>query len=176
MKAPIRRQMLQRRQEVGPKERAAASGSIFEQASALFEPTRRVLVYLAMDDEIDTGAFFMHCPNACVPKATDGQTMIAVGYGGEMEKSRFGVWEPKSNREVLGVEVAIVPGLAFDQSGNRIGFGAGYYDRYLAAHPRILKIGVCYEFQVVGGISPDKTDVRMDYVVTEQGIYQRGSI
>lgn len=173
MKSQIRENMKDWRTDLAPEDRETFSQLIFEKASSLFEPNKHVLVFVPMDDEVDTRSFFLMCPNLSVPKVMDKQKMIAVAYDGEMEKSAFGVMEPVSSKEALGIEVAIVPGLAFDKKGNRVGYGAGYYDRFLAAHPNILKIGVCYDFQVIEGICPSITDVPMDYVVTEQAVYPR---
>lgn len=173
MKSQIREHMKRWRADLAPEDRAGLSQQIFEKASTLFEPGKHVLVFVPMDDEVDTRSFFLMCPNLSVPKVLDKKKMIAVSYDGEMAKSSFGVMEPISDKEALGIEVAIVPGLAFDKRGNRIGYGAGYYDRFLSAHPNILKIGVCYDFQVIEGISPTPTDVPMNYVVTEQAIYKR---
>lgn len=84
----------------------------------------------------------------------------------------FGVFEPV-DRSVLYKElypgfdretVAVVPGLAFDFAGNRIGYGKGYYDRFLAKHPDIYKIGVCFSEQYLEEIPSQKWDVRMDAV------------
>jgi len=61
--------------------------------------------------------------------------------------------------------VILVPGLAFDSSGRRLGRGRGYYDRFLAAHPDIYKIGVCFDFQKVQEVPVDAYDVAVDVVV-----------
>lgn len=176
MKQLIRKQMLEKRAAINEAERELLSTKIFDNAVKLFEiENRHLLTFVSMDDEIDTKNFFLYCPKIYVPKCIDKKTMIAVEYSGsEMEKSKFGVMEPVSSVETLGIEVAIVPGLAFDMQGNRIGYGAGFYDRYLKAHPNILKIGVCYDFQIIeDGIKSEIFDVPMDYIVTPQRIIMR---
>ena len=64
----------------------------------------------------------------------------------------------------------IIPGICFDKSKNRIGYGKGYYDKYLS-NTNIKKIGLCYEEQITKEIKSDKTDIRLDYLITEIKIY-----
>jgi 5,10-methenyltetrahydrofolate synthetase len=62
------------------------------------------------------------------------------------------------------IDVALVPGMAFDAAGHRLGRGKGYYDRFLAAHPHLYKIGVCFPFQHVAEVPVNEYDVCMDEV------------
>jgi 5-formyltetrahydrofolate cyclo-ligase len=61
--------------------------------------------------------------------------------------------------------IILVPGIAFDPQGHRLGRGKGYYDRFLAAHPDIYKIGVCFDFQKVPEVPVDEFDIPVDEVV-----------
>lgn len=72
--------------------------------------------------------------------------------------------------ETAACRLMIIPGLAFDISGNRIGYGAGYYDRYLRAFPEdhFVKVGLAYEFQLMMNIPAEDQDVRMDYILTPE--------
>ena len=63
------------------------------------------------------------------------------------------------------VPVILVPGMAFDAKGHRLGRGRGYYDRFLAAHSHIYKIGVCFDFQKVDEVSTDAFDIPVDEVI-----------
>ena len=68
------------------------------------------------------------------------------------------------------VQVVIIPMLAFDRGGNRLGYGAGYYDRFLCRHPHPIKIGIAFSCQQAESIPADKSDVKMDYIITEKGV------
>ncbi len=68
-------------------------------------------------------------------------------------------------------DIIIVPGLAFDRSGNRLGYGKGYYDYFLSRHPNVLKIAVGYAFQLVDFVPTDASDVPVDLVITENRVY-----
>ena len=70
------------------------------------------------------------------------------------------------------IEVALIPGLVFDEQGYRLGYGGGYYDRFLAlAAPQALRIGLAYSFQVVAQIPRLSHDVPMDLLVTEKKVF-----
>lgn len=87
--------------------------------------------------------------------------------------STFNVPEPLGNElpaRPEDVQVIVIPMLAFDREGNRLGYGAGYYDRFLCQHPRPIKIGIAFSCQQVESIPADKNDVKMDYIVTEMGV------
>lgn len=72
------------------------------------------------------------------------------------------------------INVVIVPMIAFDSAGHRLGYGAGYYDRFLSRNPHMKKIGVAFSCQEVDSIPADKNDICMDFVVTEKGITRVG--
>ena len=87
-------------------------------------------------------------------------------------KGRFGIMEPPSGGEELfpcGNDLIIVPGVAFDTGKNRLGHGMGFYDRYFFKRPGGFKIGVAYGVQVFESIPHDKNDVKMDFLLTENG-------
>ena len=91
-----------------------------------------------------------------------------------LKKGTFGIGESEGElysgfgREASPSEqqmIALVPGVAFDAAGRRLGRGRGYYDRFLAAHPHIYKIGVCFDFQKVPEVPADGQDVAVDEVI-----------
>lgn len=91
-------------------------------------------------------------------------------------KNDFGIWEPdpRTSEQVAisSLRGVLVPGLAFDRSGARLGYGKGYYDRILSGYLG-LKVGVAYSFQLVDEKIPcGATDIRMDFVVTDTEIHQ----
>ena len=84
----------------------------------------------------------------------------------ELVLGRFGIREPAPGPQLEKLDLIVVPGLAFTVTGNRLGRGAGYYDRFLATVPTTtLKVGVCFEFQLVPQIPSESHDVIMDVVV-----------
>ena len=89
-------------------------------------------------------------------------------------KGKYNIPEPseKAKLNTENLDVVFVPGVAFDKSGGRVGYGKGCYDRFLS-DKNVIKIGVCYEFQILEEtIYMDKHDIRMDYLLTEKAIYE----
>jgi len=91
-------------------------------------------------------------------------------------RSKFGILEPAGSKSPYlfapddGKKLMLLPGLAFDRTGNRVGYGAGYYDRYLGRYPTDgwLKIGFAFSFQVTDKLPAFSNDIKVDYIVTDQ--------
>ena len=84
--------------------------------------------------------------------------------------NKYGIPEPTSDK-IVYPEVLLVPLVAFDNNFNRIGYGGGYYDRYIKKmkkNKKIITIGLAYSFQKVEKISINKFDIKLDYIVTEK--------
>ncbi|HIC83915.1 MAG TPA: 5-formyltetrahydrofolate cyclo-ligase, partial [Nitrososphaerales archaeon] len=84
-----------------------------------------------------------------------------------MKTNNLGILEPTDGEICTNIDVIIVPGLAFDQSGNRLGFGSGYYDKFLNSQSIEYKIALAFDFQVVDKIDIIEHDVPMDLIITE---------
>lgn len=111
----------------------------------------------------------------CLPKVknTDMQ-YVRYQAGGKLIKSDFGdLYVPSGNVEIVP-KVALIPGLAFDIKGYRLGYGIGHFDRYFAQkkNSKIIKIGVCYDEMLYESMPHDVHDVKMDYIVTEVNTYK----
>ena len=86
---------------------------------------------------------------------------------------RFGVREPEHHITVnpADIRLLLIPGVAFDNTGNRVGHGKGYYDAILAkASPEALKVGVCYDWQIVPSLPAEAHDIPMDFILTDRRI------
>jgi 5-formyltetrahydrofolate cyclo-ligase len=87
--------------------------------------------------------------------------------------STFGVPEPIGSEIPAAAEdisTIVLPMLGFDRNGGRIGYGAGYYDRFLSKNRNLRKIGIAFACQEVDSLPVDENDIRMDYIITEEGI------
>ncbi len=135
-----------------------------------FTNAKRVMLYNALPDEVQTAAFIekwrgqktIVLPTVVgddiIPVALDQETEFAVGD--------FNIMEPQNKPYTGGFDLIVVPGVAFDKLGNRMGRGRGYYDRFLAKHPNVKKIGICFDFQLVDIIPAEPHDIRMDCVIS----------
>jgi 5-formyltetrahydrofolate cyclo-ligase len=95
-----------------------------------------------------------------------------------LEPGRFGVLSPPATSQPapLGAASAVlVPGLAFDRAGHRLGYGRGYYDAALAAAPAALRVGFCHEFQLTDALPRRTGDEAVDLIVTPEGVRTTGA-
>ena len=84
-------------------------------------------------------------------------------------RSRFGIMEPLPQKRESKIDLLIVPGIAFDKKGYRLGYGKGYYDRLLSSK-QTFSIGLAYSFQLLESLPHDRYDKRLDAIVIEDGI------
>lgn len=134
------------------------------------------LVYASSHIEVDTRRFIEKMlsegKTVAVPKC-EGKKMrfLTVDSLSALVRSRFGVDEPADGTEitVFGDTVCIVPALRFDRNGFRLGWGGGFYDRFLAGYTG-FSAGICYE-QCCGEVPVCEYDLNVDTVITENGIY-----
>lgn len=150
----------------------------------LYREVPSILSYLSFGSEIDTTAIIKNAwlrgKRVLVPVCqTKDKTLLISELRSlnELSPGTWGIPEPKKEylRPVSPSEIglAIIPGLAFDSRGHRLGFGAGYYDRFLSTLPsECPKIALAYNFQIVEFIPNEAHDVPVDLIVTEKRILQ----
>ncbi len=107
-----------------------------------------------------------------LPRSTSGGGLaFAAARSDSLVRGAFGIAEPGAAAEVVAshdIAVVMVPALAVDPAGGRLGWGNGYYDRWLATAPHVLKVGVVFDFQLVCELPVEAHDVPLDFVVTDQ--------
>lgn len=144
--------------------------NIINNASAVF-------VYAPINNEVDLGYLINWARNKGIqigfPKV-EGTDMLFYRIDNEaiLKRGYFNIMEPTGEEKLLELDddvVVIVPGVAFDKEGYRVGYGKGFYDRYLSTNIKATKIGVGYNFQIVDAIDRDEFDIAMDIVVDEKG-------
>ncbi len=181
-KRQLRRAMAERRAAVTP---AAAGDAARAVADHLLADPRvcaaaRVALYAALPDELPTRPLFealgMLGRPRLLPRIRGGEMeFAAVESWQELRPGVFGVLEPPEDRlpvEPAPGDVVIVPGVAFDACGQRLGRGKAYYDRAFSGPRRDLPllIGAGYEVQIVPAVPHDSRDRSMDAIVTERGL------
>ena len=100
----------------------------------------------------------------------DGEQMQAVLIGEDFSLSDMGIREPVGQPFDGEVDVVVLPLLAVDEKGNRLGYGGGYYDRYLQKHPTSYTVGFAYDCQVVKSVPHEATDIPLCAIVTDKRI------
>jgi 5-formyltetrahydrofolate cyclo-ligase len=176
-KQRIRRELSARRLELGAEQAEAAARSA---AARLLEreeirASAAVGIYWAHRGEISTAEIFQGLSAAGkevflprIDPADDRLVFAAFENEEDLVPGRFGVLEPKSpiQREIRDLPALLVPGLAFDLAGGRIGWGRGYYDRVLRGY-RGFRLALAYDFQVLAALPREAHDEGVQVLVTE---------
>lgn len=105
-----------------------------------------------------------------------GLAFFAVSGRDDLQVGNFGILEPRGTQPVpvAKIDLLLVPGVAFDLGGHRLGYGKGYYDRLLSHRAKeVYLVGFCFEFQLLSSLPSEIHDVRMDLLVTEQRTLRR---
>jgi 5-formyltetrahydrofolate cyclo-ligase len=179
--APLARQLgLQARRLIPPGERGAMSSAVSRRILSTDEVAgAKVLCgYSALGEEVDLrdlfGAFRAQGGSLCLPRIS-GEQLEFVGWqaGSELGTNRFGIGEPVGEPEALdSIEVIVLPCVAVDPTGTRVGFGAGFYDRTLAGIAELdsppLLVGAAFDAQLLEAIERRDWDIPLDVVVTEK--------
>jgi 5-formyltetrahydrofolate cyclo-ligase len=145
----------------------------------------RLMIYLSFGNEVQTTSFLTES-SVVVPYCEDDTIVpVRIFSREDIELGRFGILEPKQKiRNDVGrhvtpeqLDIVIVPGLAFDTSGNRLGRGKGYYDRFLSPLPaKVILIGLAFECQIVKQVPVDYWDCPVSMIVTEKRIIRPNRI
>ena len=135
-----------------------------------FVAAHKVMLYNALPDEVQTQAFLekWHLKKTIILPTVVGDDIIPVEYAKDTSFAvgDFNIMEPQNEPYKGGFDLIVVPGMAFDRAGNRLGRGRGYYDRFLAKHPDVKRIGICFDFQLVDEVPAEPFDIRMDEVIS----------
>lgn len=146
--------------------------------SALYKDAQTIFAYMSYGKEAITDEFITRAladgKNICIPLCLPENQMEAKLYRSEedLHIGAYGIREPKEEAKVVlpqEIDLAIIPCVACDKRGNRLGHGAGYYDRYLE-HAKFRKVALCPEQLILSNVAVSKQDITMDAVVTEEGI------
>ena len=137
-----------------------------------------ILMYHSLPDEVDTHSALDQLlamgKKVLLPKVVSGTEMTIHEYTGRdslQPSEPYGILEPTTPElSIVNCQLSIVivvPGMAFDKHGHRLGRGKGYYDRFLSRIPNIYKIGVCFPFQLIDKVPSEPTDILVDEVLTD---------
>lgn len=171
------------RREISAKKRAMTREQIIEAsdrlaekfyATELYQQTQSIYGYLSYNQEVRTEPILRRAladgKRVAVPKVfgdemkflwLDNLDLVAPGY--------FDIPEPIANDPEADDEMALIlmPGLAFDPKGHRLGYGGGFYDRYLAAHHDHKLVALCYDFQLFEHLDTEAHDIPVDLVISD---------
>ena len=182
MKDQIRKEMKAKRRALTKEEVVRVSSAAAEVflSSECYNSAKTIMLYMPLGNETDTGEIVKRAledGKKVVLPVTDEKTGSITPYfydeSTALEKGGFSVTEPKNALAAPKTEIdmVLVPGIAFDRFGSRVGFGKGCYDMFLKGM-NVVRVGLCYEFQLCDSIPLDEHDIKMDFIVTEKGVIE----
>lgn len=176
MKNALRKQMREKRQALSPALHAKKSMNIRQrlEEEAAFEQAQSVLVYLSTPEEVDTHGIVKDLLTKGItvyaPRVTKDELILCkIDSWEALEPSTMGILEARSDvpeAHPQNVDLILVPGIAFDEHGHRIGYGKGYYDKLLKTI-RGYKVGLAFSEQVINEIPSEAHDVPLDLIITD---------
>lgn len=182
-KKEIRKRMRVLRENMTREDMFSKSSLIFEQLITVpeYKKAEKIFTYVSMNNEVDTIMLIDYSlsmdKRVFVPKVF-GKDMFfyEISDISELSPGYCGIYEPDTDGkepDYSKTGFMCMPGVAFDKDYNRIGYGGGFYDRYLSGENKFYKAALAYEFQFVDHIRTEHVDVKPDMIVTEDNIYRK---
>lgn len=178
-KKELRDKVLQLRDQQKPSDRALWDDIIFSKftGSEYYRNAGVIFIFVSFRSEVDTHRIIRKALEdgkvVGVPKVAskkEGMKVFRIGGMSDLEAGYFGVLEPKEGCPEIpseDIDLVVMPGAAFDREGGRIGYGGGFYDRYLSEMGReVRKIALAYRMQVMDKVPMEENDVRVDGIIT----------
>ena len=173
-KKELRRSIRERKRAMTEEEivtRSEKLGVLFAQSEA-YKNAKTIYGYLSYNQEVRTVPMLEQAlkdgKKVAVPKVYgDEMKFLYLDDLSKVSKGYAGIPEPIADEPVADDETALVlmPGLAFDPAGHRIGYGGGFYDKFLAAEPNHPTLALCYEFQMLPELHTEEHDIPVDTVL-----------
>lgn len=179
MKDKLRTKMRHLRQNIAPEEKIEKSRTIRKtlENTKSFQTAERILFYASKQNEVSTTQWIQDALAAgkkiYLPKVNNDHLLICpIQSWEDLKEGSFGILEPCENLEPSHpkeLDLILVPGLAFDKKGNRMGYGKGFYDRLLK-QTKALRIGLAFKEQIVDELPVEDHDEAVDLVITDETI------
>jgi 5-formyltetrahydrofolate cyclo-ligase len=182
-KKEIREHILTKRELIDTDIKNQWDESIFNNVinSELYKKANTIFAFVSFKSEVDTHKIIKYAikdkKTICVPRIQSkqkGMEIFKINDFQQLKKGYFGILEPLESCPEIDkkeIDLILIPGVAFDRQGGRVGYGAAFYDRFLSnLNKKVDKIALAYDFQVLDNIPMDEHDVRIDGVITEKEI------
>lgn len=172
-KDELRRQIRQIKRQFTSRQLEELSLPVLARLRPLLQDAAVVMAYYSLPDEVNTHRLLDELveegKTVLLPEVVDDETMVVRRYRSraDLREGAFHIMEPVGElfTDYRQIDVVLVPGVAFDADGHRLGRGRGYYDRFLNTVGTASKIGVCFDFQKVQEVPVGPDDVMVDRVV-----------
>lgn len=179
-KKVIRKQIIEHRDSIDSSLRREWDKTIFFKLinSEFYKNANMIFTFVSFKSEVDTHSIIKHSISCgktiCVPRIKSKQNGIEIykinGFE-DLKEGYFGILEPIDTCLAVdkdSIDLILMPGVAFDSQGGRLGYGAGYYDRFIASmSKKVDKIALAYNFQIIDKVPMDTHDIKIDGIITE---------
>lgn len=181
-KKNLRREMKTLRKNIPPIKKAEYERNMRENffASDIYKNAEMILTFISFGDEPDTSEILKRAWQdkkiTAVPKCMPESRMsfYIINDMNDCTEGAYGIPEPSEKcpeADLSGINIiCLVPGLAFDRKGGRLGYGGGYYDRFLSSHPNIQTFGYCMEMFITEEVPMEDTDIRLRGLITDKTV------
>jgi 5-formyltetrahydrofolate cyclo-ligase len=184
VKKEIRKKVLAARDTLSPGKRMAKSREIEERLFSLseFKSARVILFFASFRSEVDTGPMIRRAlafgKRVVLPKVKGAELVLyeISDLDKDVSPGTWGIPEPHEPRPVMleEIDLIIVPGAAYDEQGNRAGYGAGFYDKLLPTFKKVT-VALAFEFQIVPNVPTEMHDIPIKKIVTERRVIEANS-
>lgn len=179
----IREKVLERRAKLSKNDHIKFSKDIINQIfdSPHYKNAKTIMTFISFSDEVDTHDFIkksisdgkMIVVPITFPKTKELKPSHVKDFN-ELEEGYYNILTPKKEFvrfiDPQEIDLVIVPGVGFDKSGYRVGYGGGYYDRFLSKLPTVVTIAIAFDLQVIDKVPKEDFDIPVDYIFTEKEI------
>ena len=186
----IRSEIAQQRDSITPSQRTTLSKQIISNLSEWIQQKEKsgygftfdaVMVYLSMKSEVETWKLVetgLKQDRKIIAPVVDTNSGNLIpkrieNLDNDLIRHKYGMFEPKDSCPDFPpdkLQLILVPGLAFDRKGYRIGYGKGFYDRFLPSCPNAVTVGIAYQLQIVDDTYPQPWDIPVQHIFTEHGL------
>lgn len=180
IKEEIRKTMVNRRASLTKIEKEKLDEIVFQKVidSREYKDAKVIFLFVSYKDEVDThriiGQALQDEKIVCVPKTIsmkEGMNAIQIKDFQDLVEGNYGILEPRNHEFIIKeniIDVSFIPGLAFDKKGGRVGYGGGFYDRFLRkTRSNSKKVGIGYSFQILDEVPMEKHDIFIDRIITD---------
>ena len=176
-KAALRKHLLEKRDAISDEFRNISSNKIYQNLKQVdsYINSHNIACYFSIGSEIDTYDIMLDIlkqgKNILLPKIVDNNLKFYVIPDlGKLEKGEFGIMVPKDScKEMEKIDCILIPTIGISRSGDRLGYGKGYYDKFLSSIDAV-KIALTYSKQIVKSVPTESHDIKIDLIITEDEI------
>lgn len=182
-KKSLRKKMLEIRRSLSEDIKASESKTIYQNIinSDYYRNSNLIMAYVSLKDEVQTLSLMKTVINdgkkLCIPFVRDRSGIMIAAYIEDLSDlviGEFGILAPDSNKlrivDPKKIELILLPGVAFDYAGHRLGMGLGFYDRFLSKAISAKLVALAFSCQIVSDVPSEAHDYVMDYIVTKDCI------